>query len=413
MAHRRWKKLAAVAAGVFAAALVAEIGLRLIGFSHPPFYRVDAHRGWVLAPGERGWYSAEGHSFVAISSAGLREEEQPRAKPAGELRVAVLGDSMTEALQVPRQDTFVEVAERRLAACPHLPPGTRSVEVLNFGVSGYGTAQELLTLRHAALAWQPDVVVLAFYTGNDVRNNDRELEGGDRRPYFRLGDDGEPVLDDSFRHRLGFRLRHAPAAAAAYSVARHVRLVQLAAAVWSRLRQGPSGPPPGELHPGDDDAIYVPPADAGGAWERAWRVSEALVRLSAAESRAAGARFLLLSLSTGAQIYPDSELRRRFAAELGVTDLLYPERRLAALARRDGIPYLALAPRLARRAEHGRAQPGGGKLHGAHGFGHWNAAGHRAAGGLLADRLCRMLGAGEDGGDGGGDGTALASAGGS
>jgi lysophospholipase L1-like esterase len=391
MQASRWKKLAVVAAGTFAALLVAEAGLRVIGFSHPPLYRVDEHRGWVLAAGERGWYTAEGRSFVAVSSAGLREEEQPRDKPTGELRVAVLGDSMTEALQVPRHDTFVEVAERRLAACPDLPPGTRSVEVLNFGVSGYGTAQELLTLRHAALAWQPDAVVLAFYTGNDVRNNDREMEGDGRRPYFVLDADGEPVLDDSFRRHAGYRLRSSPLAAAAYSAARHVRLLQLAAALWSRLRQGPSGPPPGELHPGEDDAVYVPPealADAaqGAVWERAWRLSEALVRRTAVESRAAGARFLLLSLSTGAQTHPDLALRRRFAAELGVDDLLYPERRLAALARREGIDYLALAPRLARRGEHG-----GEQLHGAGGLGHWNVAGQRAAGELLARRLCSIL----------------------
>jgi hypothetical protein len=408
MAQDRWKKLAVVAVGALAALAVAEVGLRVVDFSHPPFYRVDADRGWVLAPGERGWYTAEGHSYVEISSAGLRDDEQPLAKPAGEVRVAVLGDSMTEALQVPRRDTFVEVAERELAACPDLPPGTRSVEVLNFGVSGYGTAQELLTLRHAALAWQPDVVVLAFYAGNDVRNNERRLEGGNRRPYYLLDDAGELHLDDSFRQRLGFRLRSAPGAGLAYSLARHVRLLQLAAAIWSRLRQGPSGPPPGELHPGDDDAVYVPPAGPDDPWESAWRVSEALVRRTAAESRAAGARFLLLSLSTGAQVHPDPALRRRFAAELGVDDLLYPEERLAALARRDGVPYLALAPRLRSRAEHA-----GTPLHGAHGFGHWDAAGHHAAGRLLAERLCRMLGSGEGPGEGAAAGAALASAGGS
>ena len=42
-------------------------------------------------------------------------------------------------------------------------PG-KQVEVINFGVSGYGTAQELLTLRQKVWDFSPDIVVLAFTT---------------------------------------------------------------------------------------------------------------------------------------------------------------------------------------------------------------------------------------------------------
>ena len=72
------------------------------------------------------------------------------------------------------EDTFWSVMERELGQCALF--AGRRVEVINFGVSGYGTVQELMTLRHYVWDYDPDVVVLAFTTGNDVRNNLRALE---------------------------------------------------------------------------------------------------------------------------------------------------------------------------------------------------------------------------------------------
>src|SRR5207253_4628700 len=130
-----------------------------------------------------------------VNSEGLRDREHSKTKPPNTLRIAILGDSMTEALQVPVQYTFWHILEHDLAACKSL--GGRQVEVMNFGVSGYGTAQELLTYRHWGAAYSPDVTVLAFYPGNDVRNNSKELEPNKLRPFFKLRG-GNLVLDDLF-----------------------------------------------------------------------------------------------------------------------------------------------------------------------------------------------------------------------
>ncbi len=59
-------------------------------------------------------------------------------------------------------------------------------EIINFGVSGYGTAQELQILRHRVWDYSPDMIILAFLTGNDVRNNSRALQRDDRMPYYGL-----------------------------------------------------------------------------------------------------------------------------------------------------------------------------------------------------------------------------------
>jgi len=55
----------------------------------------------VLRPGAEGWWSKEGGAYVRINNGGLRDREHAKAKPTNALRIAVLGDSYAEALQVP------------------------------------------------------------------------------------------------------------------------------------------------------------------------------------------------------------------------------------------------------------------------------------------------------------------------
>jgi len=101
-----------------------------------------------------------------------------------------------------------------------------------------------------------------------------------------------------------------------------------------------------------------------------------------------------VTLDTGIQVWPDPRVRDNFMKHLDVSDLFYPDRRIAALGERDGFDVLTLAEPLYRYAEahhaflHGFANS---KI----GFGHWNAEGHRVAGELIGERLCAMLEAGK------------------
>ena len=70
------------------------------------------------------------------------------------------------------------------ATCPSL--AGRRVEIVNFGVSGYGTSTEWIALQREGWAYQPDLVLLAFFSGNDLRNNVFELEQKPYRLYHRL-----------------------------------------------------------------------------------------------------------------------------------------------------------------------------------------------------------------------------------
>ena len=94
--------LALVLAGVAIAFLVAEVAVRLSGLAKVSLYTWDAYRGWGLKPGASGWQREEGAGFVSVNRAGFRGPQWTIAKPPDTLRVAVVGDSFTEA---PQQST--------------------------------------------------------------------------------------------------------------------------------------------------------------------------------------------------------------------------------------------------------------------------------------------------------------------
>jgi hypothetical protein len=371
--------------GVICAGLIAEGGVRIANRYFPYFYCYDAGRGWGLRPNTAGYYRREGGSYVEINSGGFRGPEVAKAKPPGTIRIAVLGDSYTEAIQVPYEDTFASVAGRQLAHCPLLK-GQR-VEALNFGVDGYGTTQELVTLRKQVWAYHPDLVVLAIFLGNDVRNNSASLEGNLCRPFYvehngKLSPAGPFEGSNSFRLWCMARFDY-----------RKAGMFSLLSGAWTILttrNQQPTAELPVEAAINYD--IYKPPT--GPVWRDAWQVTDDLVEETHREAARHSAAFLTVTLDTSIQVWPDQKVRENFMQRIGVSDLFYPDRRIAALGERDGFDVLTLAEPLFQYAQahhaflHGFANS---KI----GFGHWNVEGHRVAGELIGERLCAMLKAGK------------------
>jgi hypothetical protein len=373
--------LALALGGIIIALLIAEAALRIANHWYPYFFRFDPAAGWSLRPGASGYYNREGDAWVSINRDGLRGPDRPHTKPADTFRVAMLGDSYTEAIQVPYDQTFSAVAERELARCPALE-GKR-VEALDFGVDGYGTAQELVTLRDRALAYSPDAVVLAIFLGNDIRNNSVVLEGDRCRPFYAL-DDGRLMPVGPFFDSSSFRLW-----CMARFDYRDAALTDLLAEGWTILRHPPRAPTPeSPVERAINYNIYKPPTDK--AWRDAWDVTDALINQVRYESVEHHARFLAVTLDTGVQVLPDTVARANFMRREGIGDLFYPDERIEALGRRDGFAVLALAPPLQEYATEHHVY-----LHGFKntpmGFGHWNAQGHHLAGKLIAARLCSML----------------------
>src|SRR5438309_1056803 len=104
--RRRLLKLLTLVIGIGFALVLLEVGLRVVGYSSPEFYEADETLGYRLIPGMSGWYTREGRSWVTINSDGFRDVEHTIEKPADVYRIAVIGDSYVEGLQVNREEMF-------------------------------------------------------------------------------------------------------------------------------------------------------------------------------------------------------------------------------------------------------------------------------------------------------------------
>lgn len=392
--------------GLLLGCLLAEVALRVIGYSYPIFFTPDDYRGYAQLPGVEGWSWVETKNYLRINQEGFRDREHTKAKPAGTVRIAVLGDSFAEARQVPMEQTFWSVMEQKLQGCPAFEG--KKVEVLNFGVTGYGTALELLTLRQRVWDYSPDVVLLTVTPNNDVTDNYRRFKGADDIPYF-VYKNGQLVYDDSFRNTAKYRWHNSSRFRAWIWLHNHSRFLQLchhaqfAVRTWLQNRRAQrsaarstaahdaSGQPQQALatealseEMGINNISYREPEDYD--WNEAWHVTEGLIIQMRDEVRQKGAEFMMVTLSSDIQVYPDKAVRENFMKRLGISDVFYPNRRLQALAEREGIQFMDIAqPMQAYADQHKVFLHGFGKEIG---NGHWNEGGHRLAGELISQKLC-------------------------
>ena len=293
------------------APLALELAVRASGYSANFWYRPDAQLGVALRPGTQGWYikevATEGRPiFVRINDAGFRDRDHALDKPDDVFRIAVLGDEHAEAMQVELQDTWWSQLGERLEGCSLA--GGKRVEMLNFGVTSYGTAQELVMLETVAMRYQPDLVLLQFTPINDPQNNSFALSRDKERPFYRL-EPGSPrgrlSIDDSFNSTPKFARHASPAHELARRIGDRSRAVQ-----WLSMLPERKG------RPGVQKALLGPPKNE--LWEEAWQISEALILKMEDYSRRNGAKFAVVSVNQG-----------------------YGGQRIAALAAKHRLSYVA------------------------------------------------------------------------
>ena len=151
--------LAATLGTIFA----AEIGLRI----YDRFVALTADDCYQASPIAELPYIAKANfrkRGYFTNSHHLRNAEIPLDKPAGALRIAVVGNSMTIGHYVEQDCLFTQIMERDLKASFQGNPG---VDVINAGQQGYNIEHFMPFSRQFVYAYQPDYLIYQF-CWNDV-----------------------------------------------------------------------------------------------------------------------------------------------------------------------------------------------------------------------------------------------------
>lgn len=387
------KNLALLVASLSCGLLFMELALRLLGLSYPLFMQPDTNLGWSFRPNVSGWSQNENTVYLRTNRFGFRGADWSEQPASDRMRIAVLGDSFVDSSNLADEHVLTSVIEEHLAACPAL--ANNRAEVLNFGVSGYGTAQQYLMLQQQVASFRPNLVLLALYVGNDVMNNSLALsaENQKARPYFVELPSGELRLDTSFRDTDIFL--QAIESDWRRRLVNKSYILQALKQFYVTKSIAPSSIEPKNSYAAQT-AIYFPPESSqlfssppNDVWLSAWSVTEKLLLRMRDWVLQQHWGFGLVIIPAPIEALPGEDVRRAASHAFNVAELDYPAKRISNLAAQSGIPYLSLVDSFQAYGDRERVY-----LYGfppALGNGHLNATGNQVSGKLIADWLCGRL----------------------
>ncbi len=310
--------------------------------------------GWVPKPGIVRQKSApDGDPFtMRINSKGFRGPELGQRR-SGHRRILFLGDSFTMAGQLPEADTFVHQVGDLLRTDPGV-----DVEVVNAGVNGYSTYQEMALYKRHRRALRPDTVVLCFFLGNYFRDNmvhtsearrlrrellPRGMRYFDRhRDRFLYGADGVRLTDP-----LSGRLLREPSRSWLVSLTQHSYLARLLIARVA-LIQGRTSSDLDLLDPDHryyfyEIGLYQQKQD--GLYQTATEITLDCIDELDAAVRADGGELLVALIPSQSQVVSDywrytlDQLGLE-ESDLGPVDMRFPNRLLTEFLDKQSIPVV-------------------------------------------------------------------------
>jgi len=352
--------------GLLIPLLALEVFLRVAGPLMPGEYQtasfVETHPqfGRRNRPGE-GWKrTSEYTSWISVNSKGLRGPEIEYAKPPGEVRVLMIGDSFTFAEQVNQHETFAYRLEQQLNAAG----ASRQYGVLNGGSNGWATANELIYLALEGVRYQPDLVVVALYVGNDVTDN-----------YRRVG-----AVREAERADLALR---------GVDTLEGPRRWLRKSMVYTWFESGVLAKLPSTAPADASEAAMRPGPRTPEQSQEAWEISAGLLQRMKQVTESQGARLVVMAIPSADQLTagpratePGEEMDPDDADD--VPGFENPQASLSEITDRLGLPMLDLLPTFRVQAERSRQRL----------FyrvnAHWTAAGHALAAQELHEFLVQM-----------------------
>jgi hypothetical protein len=373
---REWaKRVLAVLIGLSVALLISEGIVRLLPMQGT-YFRIPLKPndavGFTRIPETSSQFDSTclRISDIRFNSLGFRDRE---FNEGGEFKIAVLGDSFMEAIEVPTGLTTASILEKLLHR-----------RVLNAAVNSYGTSHELFVYRNFLKPLRPKVVLLFFYPGNDILDNSCQLT----RMYGEsisgpCGDitDGKVIWRTSFDADDNVRGQGAPKE----FLRRHCKVCLLGYRLiksrpWNRLLRG-------EIDFSYNAFRTEPPEGVREPWKNGWTITEAAITQLNAEVTSNGARLFIVTAPHFFAVVPD--WRKAFKESTGTAvpedfDPLLNEKRLGRLGAKLGVPVVNLARDFSEyRVQHGLKDPYFWYICDAH----WNPLGHFIAANMVTKAL--------------------------
>lgn len=342
--------------------LLIEFAIRVFNIYEFPandFFEPHPELGWSHIPNQEGYYEVDGKRVhIRINSKGLRDREYSYEKGHGLFRILVLGDSFTEAMQVPLEDSFPKVLESQFNR------HQKTFEVINAGLSGVGTDYQLLFLKREGYKYKPDLIILAFCP-NDAYDNYRSkniLNDGIRQiEYEKKG------LVVSIRRFLADN-------SGAYNYFGLLLPKYFPFIAKILMNVGLMASQPVDDVKGVDQlhrAVFA--LNYSAEWEEAWHVTRHLISRLKDEVQNYGSKLAIVSIPLREQVYEN--VWKTTFSKPGMASLEWdsdkPDRMLVGFLTEDEIPFLPLLPLFREEARESQLYYSRD--------GHWNIRGHHFA----------------------------------
>ena len=323
--------------------LVAEVTLRFL--YHPEnlgtVIRFDRNLGWNLKPNSylRSVDNELGLDYrIRVNSLEMREREFSSVKKHGTKRILVIGDSIVFGTGVNADLRFSSFIDRALGD---------ETEVLNAGVCGWGTDQELIYYESVGRHLGPDIVVLTVTMANDVINNmlDHLFLGTAPKPRFMLEGDSLSLAEIQLippgapvHHRIRNLLKHSRLLV---FVKRRIEMVARRHAVCDDRSRRPSGFDKEGLERNYSHwSVYE--KSYGSRFEESWQITEALIERFALLCKQNGIELIVFAFPLKIEVDDlwRRELIRHYEIDSTRFDFRKPYRRLAAFCQSRGLEFI-------------------------------------------------------------------------
>lgn len=327
-------------------------------------YVSDSEIGHKHIPNKTGIFVIPDHvSKVSFNSEGFRDIQHDVANTLNNTRIVFLGDSFVDGMEVDFQDTFHQILSKQLE---QQNPG--KYEILNFGMSMFGTGQEMKVFETYAQKYNPNIVILFFFPGNDVTDNSNT---DPNEPGFYL-ENGE------IKERAFVEKKYSPLS---YFIADHFK-----STVFIRNEILTAQ---GIINSKKDLALIIPEIykkEYSTKTKQEWQLTIAILQKIAKDTKESGARFILVEVPDKLQM--DKKYRdNAFALYPNVSedgyDFVKPSSIVEDFCKTENISCLQLYKKFQEGAKIGIHPAAYYYVH----DGHWNSLGNKA----VADQLKSYL----------------------